>query len=69
MKILRTTLAIGIVILLVAGYAVSQVATLKNWAPQYSERVDSSTVSHLALVLLIAIVALGFIKDPGTDDS
>lgn len=69
MKILRTTLAIVTVLLIVVGYAASQVAALNGWAAQYAEKVDSPSISHLALVLLLGIVVLGFIREPGTDDS
>jgi hypothetical protein len=72
MKTLRTVLAIATVALLTAGYAISQYALFNGWASDYALRMDSPAVSRLALVLLVVILGLGFVRDPAdgeADDS
>jgi hypothetical protein len=63
MKKLRTAVAVVTLVLLTAGYAVSQIAALQGWAADYALRVDSPPVQRLAMALFLAIVALGFIPD------
>lgn len=68
MKTLRTALALVTVGLLTVGYFVSQYAYFNGWAADYAARVDVPPVSRLALVIFLAIVVLGFVKERGMDD-
>lgn len=69
MKTLRAVLGIVTVALLAAGYAASQYSLFNGSAAEYASRVDTPLVSKLALVLLIAIVVLGFIKEKAGDEA
>jgi len=65
MNKLRTLLAVIVLVLLTAGYGASQFAYMQGAesAQEYAKRVDSPAISHLALLLFLAIVILGFVRD------
>lgn len=65
----RTFLAVLVLLLLTAGYAASQYAYFSGTIVDYSKRIDTPPISHLALVVFLAIVAFGFMREREADDS
>jgi len=65
MKTLRSALSFATLALLGLGYAGSQVAALTgpDETSAWSIRIDSKPVASLALVLLVAAVILGLVRD------
>jgi len=67
MKSLRSLLALVATVLMVGGYAASQMAFFQGTTANYIQQLDGSAVPWLALVLLIGIVVLGCLPE-GDDE-
>ncbi len=67
MSLIRWVLSIAVVLLLGAGYAASVAAALSGQTADYAQRVDQSPIRNLALLVLLASVALAFVKAPKAD--
>lgn len=65
----RTFLAVIVMLLLTIGYAASQYAYFTNTIVEYSQRVDTPAISHLALVFFLAIVVFGLLREREAEDS
>ncbi len=63
MKSLRLALSVLIIILLAAGYAGSQMATLNGTAADWAQKVDRPPVVTLALVLFLVAIVLSLVRD------
>lgn len=63
MKTVRIAFGAVCLVLLGAGYAMSQLAAFQGWAAQWAATVDVPAVRNLALILLLAAVALAFAPD------
>ena len=68
MKKIRYGIGILTVTLLTLGYAGSQVAYLQGWPDKWAKMVDIPPVAYGATLLLVAIVALAFVKDKEADE-
>lgn len=60
LKALLFTLTATLVVL---GYCASQWFAFNGRAPEYARAVDVPSVSALSLVLLIAFIVMGFVKE------
>lgn len=71
MKTIRTVLTVATIALLGLGYAASQFAYFQGQEATiaYAQRIDSPPVRLLSLVLLVAAVVLGFVREPEADRS
>lgn len=63
MKTVRYALSVLTVLLLAAGYGASQFAFFGGETAAYAQRVDQPPVRMLSLILLLAAVALAFVRD------
>jgi hypothetical protein len=63
MKTLRTALTAAALLLLCAGYAASQIAYFQGRFAEYSAKVDTPSIQHLALAFLIAAIVLALVPD------
>lgn len=63
---IRLLLALVSVVLLMLGYFGSQAARFAGSADRYTQALDGSGVPSLALGLVVAAVALGFV--PGKEE-
>lgn len=63
MRLLRSTLFVISAALLALGYAASQWAYFTGTYRDYAERVDVAPVRWLALTILLACVALPFVRE------
>jgi succinate dehydrogenase hydrophobic anchor subunit len=63
MKTLRLGLFAVSAILLVGGYLASTAFVLRGQAADWARRIDQPPVKWLALVLCVAAVVFGFLKD------
>lgn len=65
MKTIRLVLSVLSVLLLGAGYAGSQVASINGSSADWIRRVDEPPIVTLALFFLIASLVLAAIRDTG----
>jgi hypothetical protein len=65
MKLARLTVSLAAILLLGGGYVASQVAVLNGQSAEYALKVDQAPIRFLALVILLAAIALAFVKDKG----
>jgi hypothetical protein len=63
MRSLRTAFTAAALSLLCAGYAASQITYFQGAFADYADRVDSAPVQRLAGFMLLAAIALAFVRD------
>ena len=68
MRTLRTAVIWATLVLLTLGYGASQYAYFAGDPSEYAHQVDTPPVSHVALLLFLAIVILAFIPDKTKTD-
>jgi hypothetical protein len=63
MRLLRDGLTLAALLFLGAGYAASQFFALTGRADKYASLIDIPQVRMLSLLLLLAAVALAFVRE------
>lgn len=64
MKTIRLALICAFAILLMGGYAASQLAYFSGSVADYYQKVDSPSIRMLALILLVASIVVSLLKEP-----
>ena len=69
MKTLRSALTAAALVLLCAGYAASQIAYFQVTFPEYTAKIDTPPIQHLAGVFLLAAIVLALIPDRSDEET
>ena len=67
MKLARLVVVAVAALLCGGGFVASQLASINGDAQNYATRMDQAPIRMLALLLLVAAIALAFVKDSSGD--
>jgi len=64
MRTARFVVVVVLTVLVVGGYAASQVAYFNGTATEYAAKVDTPSIRILSLLLLLVSIAMAFVREP-----